>query len=63
LPRRARALAKDVEDQRGPVDDLDASASEMLRSWSAKAESCGDEKVGGCCAGGGADLLDLAAAQ
>src|SRR4030095_3361384 len=60
---RARALGEDVEDQRRPVDDLDAERLGGVALLARRELIVGDEQVGGRRAGGGADLLDLAAPE
>src|SRR4029077_1334041 len=59
----ARALGEDVEDQRGPVDDLDAERLGDVALLDRRELVVGDEEVGGCRAGGRADLLDFAAPE
>src|SRR5262249_29689227 len=59
----ARALGEDVEDQCGPVDDLDAERLGDIALLDRRELVVGDEEIGRRRAGGRADLLDLAAPE
>jgi hypothetical protein len=60
---RACSLGEDVEDQRGPVDDLQTQALAQVPLLHGRQRVVGDEEVGRESTGRLADLLHLSAAK